>query len=139
MRDKVFIDTNVFVYTTLEDEAEGAKYQKAKKLIKQLSDHETVVSTQILNEFYSVLVKHKVPENEIQDKVNTIIEDSTLALVRIETIRSSWQIRMKYRFSLWDSLIIASAVENECSLLYTEDLQHNQLIGDRLKIINPFI
>lgn len=139
MRDKVFIDTNVFVYTTLEDEAEGAKFQKAIKLIKQLSNHETVVSIQVLNEFYCVLVKHKVPENEIQDKLNTIIEDSTLALIRLDTIRSSWQIRMKYRFSLWDSLIIASAVENGCSILYTEDLQHNQLIGDRLEIINPFI
>jgi len=48
------------------------------------------------------------------------------------------QIRHKYNLSYWDSLIVASALENDCSILYTEDLQHEQVIEGKLKIINPF-
>ncbi len=47
-------------------------------------------------------------------------------------------IKKRYRFSYWDSLIIASALENNCSILYSEDMQHSQVIEDNLKIINPF-
>jgi len=48
------------------------------------------------------------------------------------------QIKLKYFFSYWDSLIIASALESGCSILYTEDMQDGQLIEERLKIVNPF-
>ena len=36
-------------------------------------------------------------------------------------------------------LIIASALENECEVLYSEDLQHGQVIDDKLRIVNPFV
>jgi len=139
MKDKVFIDTNIFVYSALEDEEEKVKREKAIELLKKFSDHQTIVSTQILNEFYNVLLKHNIPDKDIQDKLNTIINDSMVSLIRVETIRSSWELRAKYSISFWDSLIIASALENKCIILYTEDLQHNQLIEGRLKILNPFL
>ena len=44
----------------------------------------------------------------------------------------------KYKFSYWNSLIIASALQNNCTILYSEDMQHNQLIENKLRIINPF-
>jgi predicted nucleic acid-binding protein len=108
-------------------------------LLKKFSDKQTVVSTQILNEFYRVLLKHSIPDKEIQTKVNAIINDSMVSLIRIETIKNSWKLRERYNFSFWDSLIIASALENNCTNLYTEDLHHSQLISGRLKIVNPFI
>jgi predicted nucleic acid-binding protein len=40
--------------------------------------------------------------------------------------------------SYWDSLIISSALESGCKILYTEDMHHNQIIEGKLKIINPF-
>ena len=139
MKDKVFIDTNIFVYSALEDEEEKVKREKAIELLKKLSSHQTIVSTQILNEFYNVLLKHNIPDKDIQEKMNPIINDSMVSLIRVETIRSSWELRAKYNISFWDSLIVASALENKCTILYTEDLQHNQLIEDRLRIVNPFI
>jgi predicted nucleic acid-binding protein len=48
------------------------------------------------------------------------------------------KIAAKYGFSFWDSMMVASALNNHCSVLYSEDLQHNQIIEDRLQIINPF-
>jgi predicted nucleic acid-binding protein len=139
MKDKVFIDTNIFVYSALDDEEEKVKREKAIELLKKFSDKQTIVSTQILNEFYSVLLKHHIPDKDIQDKLNTIINDSMISLIRVGTIKNSWELRAKYNISFWDSLIVASALENECTILYTEDLHHSQLIEGRLRILNPFI
>ena len=75
MKDKVFIDTNIFVYSALDDEEEKVKREKAIELLKQFSDKQTIVSTQILNEFYSVLLKHNIPDKDIQNKLNTIIQE----------------------------------------------------------------
>ena len=44
----------------------------------------------------------------------------------------------KYAYSYWDSLILASALENNCPIIYTEDMQSGQIIEDSLKIINPY-
>jgi predicted nucleic acid-binding protein len=128
MRDKVFIDTNIFIYSALEGEDEKVKREKAIALLKKLSEHQTLISTQVLNEFHNTLLKHNIPEENILDKLNTIINNSTVLVITVETIKRSWALRKRYRFSLWDALIIASALENNCSTLYTEDLQHNQLI-----------
>ncbi len=49
------------------------------------------------------------------------------------------KIAEKYGFSFWDSMIVAAALNNHCSLLYSEDLQHSQTIEGRLKIVNPFV
>ncbi len=45
----------------------------------------------------------------------------------------------RYRFSYFDSLILASALTANCQILYSEDLQHGQVIDGRLTIINPFL
>ena len=44
----------------------------------------------------------------------------------------------KYQYSYWDSLLLASSLENKCSIIYSEDMQHEQIIEKKLKIINPF-
>jgi predicted nucleic acid-binding protein len=60
-------------------------------------------------------------------------------LIGKETIKLSFEIHRRYKFSSWDSLIIASALENDCKILYSEDMQHNQLIDRKLRIVNPFV
>lgn len=139
MRDKVFIDTNIFVYAALDDENEKNKHRSAVELLDNISDCNTIISTQVLNEFHSALIKHKILEKDIQEKLNSLINNNTVSLITIGTIKDSWRIRENYRFSLWDSLIIASALEAGCLTLYTEDLQHNQLIDNKLRISNPFV
>jgi len=41
-------------------------------------------------------------------------------------------------YPYWDSLIISSALENDCTVLYAEDVQHGQVISNRLRVLNPF-
>jgi predicted nucleic acid-binding protein len=56
-----------------------------------------------------------------------------------EVFAKASQIRDKYNISYYDSLILSSAINSKCTILYTEDMQHNQIIENQLKIINPFI
>ena len=49
-----------------------------------------------------------------------------------------WQSLLFINFSYWDSMITAAALKSGCNILYSEDLQHEQLMENQLKIINPF-
>ena len=59
--------------------------------------------------------------------------------LELETVKRCFFVKEKYLYSWWDSLVLASALENDCSILYSEDLQCNQIIERKLKIINPFL
>ena len=55
------------------------------------------------------------------------------------TINQAAIVAIRYQLSHWDALIVASALISGCETLYSEDLQHLQVIDDRLTIINPFL
>jgi predicted nucleic acid-binding protein len=54
-------------------------------------------------------------------------------------IKNACKITDKYGFTYFDSLIVSCALELNCSILHSEDLQHNQIIEGKLKIVNPFL
>lgn len=137
MKDKIFVDTNIFIYSAVEDHFHLDKRKKAVELI-QREDVEILISTQVINEFYAILIKNGISDAKIQERIYEIVENSVLVNVIFKTIQSAWKIRKQYGFSYWDSLIVASALEGNCSSLYTEDLQNGQIIEKKLKIINPF-
>ena len=62
-----------------------------------------------------------------------------VTVMSASTVSSALDIMTKYQFSYWDSLILSAALENDCPVLYSEDLQHQQRIEDKLIIHNPFI
>jgi predicted nucleic acid-binding protein len=137
MKDKIFVDTNVFVYAYSDDDI--LKHKTAKKLLQNdLVEDFVIVSTQILNEFYSVMSKGKSFHQEIANYIKEIAKQTYVKVVTIESIELCLKIKEKYHFSWWDSLVLTSALENECSVLYSEDLQHGQIIESSLKIVNPF-
>ncbi|HNM06920.1 MAG TPA: PIN domain-containing protein, partial [Leptospiraceae bacterium] len=57
--------------------------------------------------------------------------------ITLNTSVKVWEIKERYKFSFWDSLIISSALENNCKILYSEDMQNGQVIMDQLTIKNP--
>lgn len=138
MKDKGFIDTNVFIYVFLEDEENVEKRRVSSELLQKLSSADVVISTQVLSEIYSVMLRNKISDKVIQEKEEILIAETLVSPITLETIKKSWEIRTKYAYSYWDSLIIASALENNCLTLYTEDMHDGQVIEDRLRIINPF-
>jgi predicted nucleic acid-binding protein len=134
--DRLFIDTNVLVYAKLEN-SDVNKHQKANAFLSGLSG-QVYLSTQVLNEFFTVLARNKIADNVIQDAITAILEEVELNTIQLETIHLAWEIRAKYQYNYYDCLIIATALESDCVVLYSEDMQHNQIINDKLKITNPF-
>ncbi len=133
MKDNFFVDSNIFIYLFEEDKD---KYEITKKLLLK----KPVVSTQVINENINVCIKKlKLPKNIAFKHAQKLISKSYLSLITYETIKLAFNICETLYFSYYDSLIIASALENNCSILYSEDLQHNQVIKNQLKIINPFL
>lgn len=137
MSGKVFIDTNIWVYAKIRFQ-ETFKHNYAKELLTGTSD-QIVLSTQVINEFYSVMMKNKVADVLIQQTINQLLPEVELQLVSLNTIKKAWEVKLRYHYSIYDSLIIASALEAGCNTLYSEDMQHNQLIEEKLRIINPFL
>ena len=134
MIDRAFIDTNILVYAYSKTEPE----RKATAL-ELLKAPNVVMNTQVVNEFIWVMYgKFSVPMEKLRDISIRLLQKFEIIVVNQVTIRSALDIAIKYKYSYWDSLIIASALEDNCSILYTEDMQDGQLIGDGLKIVNPF-
>ena len=133
MQDKAFLDTNVLLYLYDKD---ISKKSIAKKLLQ--SQH--TISTQVLNEFSNIsLKKIKLSTNELKEILSVLINHATLVFFSDVTIFKAIEIKEKYGFGYYDSLILSTALENNCTILYSEDMQHNQVIEDNLTIINPFI
>ena len=138
MKDNnVFIDTNILVYSILEDENHLPKTKKAIFLLKNLDDKNVFISTQVLSELYSSLLKHKFNDKDIQKKLDFIMQEMIISPITFETVKSSWDLRNKYNYSYWDSLILSSALENDCAVLYSEDMHNFHNVENSLKIVNP--
>ncbi len=131
MRDRIFLDTNILVYALLD---EGHKQQTALQLLQT----GCVISTQVLNEFTQVARKKaKLEWQEITDLSHAIQTLSEVVPLTQETHNLGLKIAAQYGYSFYDSLIVAAAIENNCNLLASEDMQHLQTISN-LIISNPF-
>lgn len=134
MNDKVFVDTNIWVYAHLEEQ-DSRKSALAEAAINR--HPERVVSTQVLNEYYSAMLKNRAQDNWIQENIESLIDWCEVTLITLPVIRLAHQVKLKYHFSYWDSLIVASALDSRCKFLFSEDLQSSQLIEGGLLILNP--
>lgn len=127
-----FFDTNVLLYLLSADAT------KADRVEETLAAGATI-SVQVLNEFAAVaLRKLGMTVAEVRDALDPIMTICKVLPVTVETHKRGLQIAERYRFALYDALIIAAALDAGCSTLYTEDLQDGQVIDDALVIRNPF-
>ena len=132
MKDKVFIDTNILVYAFAEN---GEKCQTVKKRLDSTIEP-FAVSTQVLNEFYSAMSKHKIDHLQIVSAVDEIISFCEVTSVSLQIVKKAYAVKERYGFSYWDSLILATALESGCSQIFSEDMNDGQIIDGTLKIIN---
>jgi predicted nucleic acid-binding protein len=133
MIDKPTLDTNVLIYAF--GKQDDARKQVAKDIITKCN----IISLQVVNEtVYVLLKKFKFQLPEVDSVIHFMKQKFVISDLNIHTLDQTVKIAARYGFSFWDSMILASALNNHCSILYTEDLKHNQIIEDRLLIINPF-
>ncbi len=128
-----FIDTNIVIYSI------GNNTQKRQRSIELLSQNPTI-SVQVLNEAANVLIrKFKMPVQDVQTITKTLAKECKIEPLTESTHFLALDIKERYQFSLYDSLILATALTAKCKILYSEDMQHGQIIKDQLQIFNPFI
>ncbi len=140
MKDKYFIDTNIFIYSF--DKKNQIKKEASCSLIQRaLDDNNGCISSQVIQEFLNVSLKKFNPPLLIQDSINylnsvliPLCEIYTSADLYIKTL----EISERWKYSFYDSMIIAAALRTDCSILYSEDLLHGQKIQS-LAISNPFV
>lgn len=136
MTVKVFLDSNLWVYLFSE---EREKREVASQL---LSDNflDIRISAQVLGELFNVLTKKKITSTgDARQIVDRISDEFPVIVIDKALVKQAIEMKIKLQFSYWDSLIIAAALKAECSILYSEDLQHNQVIEKKLTVINPFL
>ncbi len=110
----------------------------ANELIFSLD--EIIVSTQVINEVTNILFKKFQLDTASIKRVMLELESNfKIASFTLNTQLKALEIKEKYKLQYYDSLILATALENNCTVLYSEDMQHSQIIENSLKIINPFI
>jgi len=131
--DRIFLDSNVLIYAYFKQDVD--KQRISKELIMQ----ECVISTQVLQEMSHTLNrKMKVDFQIIKLILQECLHNCELYINTSDTVLAALDIAERYGFSFYDSMIIAAAIDSDCSVLYSEDMQHNQYIGN-LTVINPFL
>ncbi len=131
-----FVDTNVLVYA--HDRVAGVKQTQASDLLSSLHKEERgVVSTQVLVEFYSAATRKLQIGSEVTEEIVRELGDWRVYRLRHEDLLIAAQLQRRHKISWWDALIVCSAVECGCSILWTEDLSDGQRFGS-LTVRNPF-
>jgi predicted nucleic acid-binding protein len=140
MSDRFFLDTNVFVYSF--DRSAAAKAQRAAQLIREaLTGQKGVISYQVVQEFFNVALRRfsqPMQAAECEQYLSTVFRP--LLAVHSSQALSAEALRLHAQkgLSWYDALIVVAALQAQCDLLYTEDLQHGQRFG-RLRVVNPFL
>lgn len=136
MKDKVLLDTNLWVYLYAKDPPD-----KSVK-VRELVNHNfiaIIISTQILGELYNVLLKKKfTSKDEAKQIILEMVTNFPIVEIDVLKVMTALEINSTYGYSYWDSLVVATALQHNCDILYSEDMQANQIIEKKTRIVNPF-
>lgn len=129
------VDSNVIAYLFSGD---AAKADRAEALVVRGSP-KPVISTQVMNEVTLVMSrKMGLSWPEINLLLGDVEEFCAIVPLTLEIHKEARRVAEHYGFRFYDSCIIAFALLEDCEVLYSEDMQHGQVIFDRLTVINPF-
>ncbi len=128
-----FFDTSVLLYLLSND---ARKADRVEALLAQRG----IISVQVLNEFAVVaLRKVGLPLRDIKEILDTIRAVCTVEPLTVTTHDRGMEICERYKFSFYDSVMIAAALIAGSKVLYSEDMQHGQVIDRQLRVVNPFL
>jgi predicted nucleic acid-binding protein len=138
MNARFFLDTNVFVYSF---DRTPNKASRARDLIREaVTTRKGIVSYQVVQEFFNVALRrfaHPMSVAEAEQYLSATFRPLMAVHSSHALYAQALQFSNRYRLSWYDSLIVSSAIEGECTVLYSEDFQHGQRFGE-LRIENPF-
>lgn len=140
MNDRVFLDTNIFVYSF--DQTAPDKAKKAQALIREaLASHKGVVSYQVVQEFFSVALRRFIPPMqtiEAEQYLATVFRPMLAVHSSAGLFAEALRVQGQGKLSWYDSLIVAAAQQAQCGKLLTEDLHNGRRFGN-VRVENPFL
>ena len=136
-RTSCFVDTNLLIYSL--DPQEGERRQVAGDLLTSLANTDTLVlSPQSLNECYRALTERRgLLSRQAARAYVVYLHRFCTAPYDFDVTQRAWRIQDQHGFSWWDCVLLASACFADCTVFFSEDLQHGRRI-EGLTIINPF-
>ena len=138
LEGKVFFDTNILVYSV--DERDPRKQKIASQILNDAAiEKRGIISTQSLQEFYNAAVKKlNLTKEAAKEYVDFFSKQFPVTQISIPLILKAIDISIKESLSFWDSLILSTASDTGCILLYSEDMNNSQIVNGT-KIFNPFL
>ena len=124
-----FLDTNILGY--LLDSG------RKEKTARRLASEQPHISVQVLSEFVAVCKKCGKDRETAYQLADAIANASTVHEITLSTYRLAHALATRNQLSHWDGLIVAAATLAQCETLYSEDMQHGQMIGT-VTVVNPF-
>lgn len=133
-----FVDTNVLLYAY--DVTAGERHDRGRELVGRLGrERAGVLSVQVLQEFY-VNATRKIAQPLSPESARERIR--ALSRWRLHTptaadVIAAIEVSEQSQLSFWDAMIVRSATQMNCSVLWTEDLNHGQHVSG-VELRNPF-
>ena len=126
------LDTNVLVYAFSTD----PRSIEAERLMAS----RCAVALQGINEFSNVARRKLVMSwTEVAEAVSTVRALCSRVLpLDIDTHTDALVVAERDGLSFYDALMVSAALRANCTVLWSEDMQHDRLIDGRLRILNPF-
>lgn len=135
MTEAFALDTNIVIYLHDTDTA-----SKKRKIAYELIADSPFISAQVTSEYLNVCTKRlKMPKQDALDALMNWLPFCNLTPFNTDIYLKAQFLIKRYQFQLFDAVIVASALESGCRVLFSEDMQHNLHVEKVLRIVNPFI
>lgn len=132
--NKIALDSNVLIYSHSLD-CESKRF-----IARSFFKERPVISSQVIAEYLNVMRREfKIEKQALMHLCSSWLEECAVQPVVLSTIKLAQYLIKRYDFQIFDGIIVAAALEANCNVIYSEDMQHGQIIESTLKIINPFV
>ncbi|QSJ20235.1 PIN domain-containing protein [Nostoc sp. UHCC 0702] len=130
-----FLDSNIWIYAL----ANNQDINKRNIACQLVNAEGVIISTQVINEVcLNLIKKSSFSEQQITQLIEAFYKGSHIISFNRDILVNSSNLRSRYNFSFWDSLIVACALAAGASILYSEDMQDGLVVDSQLEIVNPF-
>jgi len=132
--NKIALDSNILIYNHSLD------HENKRLIARDFFKENPIVSSQAISEYLNVMRRNfKMQKQELMHLCSLWLEKCSIQPVVLSTIKLAQNLISKYDFQIFDGIIISAALEANCSILYSEDMQNGQIVENTLKIVNPFV
>lgn len=134
-----FLDSNIFVY--MFDDVDNRKCGIATDLVvRSLRNTSGVISYQVVQEVLNVVttkMERPVRHEDALSFFSSTLKPMWSVYPSDDLFTRALGLRAGYGYGFYDSLILSAAIQAGCTTIYSEDMQHEQVIQN-LRIVNPF-